>query len=356
MSCLLFAYLFVRRAQEPVFDALLSPRRHPRLLRKNIPESKRNGEMNTTHFVRYAGALVALAMCPACGGGSTAIPSNNPALSDGYANRAAPAGKPKIFEYIVDDYGTYASIFDYPESVKQIGKIENVGGQACTNALYGYGKKIFWIVAGAKQITEYAVPKRPIKTLSVPSDEMPSSCAMDANGDLVVGILNGEHEGDLVIFKNASGSGKLVSTPLAQEFFDGYDNHGNLFFDGISREHSQLDEMPEGSTKTETITTSNNIKLPGSVQWDGTYLTVTDMAAASIYRYTIRGTTATLEGTVSLSGAGECTQTWIATDVVFCADAGNNAGEIFKYPAGGAAIATFNGKFDVPLGTVAVKP
>jgi hypothetical protein len=74
-----------------------------------------------------------------------------------------------------------------------------------------------------------------------------------------------------------------------------------------------------------------------------------------MYRYTVSGTKATLKDTVLLSGSGECTQTWIATGVVFCADAGNNAGEIFKYPAGGSAIATFRGQFDLPLGTVAVK-
>jgi hypothetical protein len=325
--------------------------------------------MNTTGFVRYAGALVALATCSACGAGSTVAPSGA-APDGGYMNGAAspnvlrsPANVPhttggsKTFEYIVDDYGSYASIFNYPKSDKPIGKIENVGGQACTNVLYGFGKKIFWIVAAYNQITEYEVPKKPIKTLSVPADEKPSSCAIDASGDLVVGILNGTRAGDLFIFKDASGSGKAITTPLATEYFEGYDNQGNLFFDGISREETtQLDEMPNGSTKIKTITTSNTIQLPGTVQWDGTYLTVTDMDASKIYRYTVSGTQATLEHTVPLTGAGECTQTWIAAGVVFCADAGNNGAEIFKYPSGGSPIATFKGPFDLPLGTVAVKP
>jgi hypothetical protein len=288
-----------------------------------------------------------------------AFAPSSAALDAGYMNGAnlpERTGESKIFEYIVDNYGSYASIFDYPKSDKQIGKIENVGGQACTNVLYGYGKKTFWIVAGAKQITEYLVPKKPIKTLSLPSDEMPSSCALDPSGDLLVGILDGSNAGDIVIFKNASGSGTAISTPLAREYFEGYDNQGNLFFDGISRKYTaQLDEMPKGTTKIKTITTSNAIQLPGSVQWDGTYLTVTDMDTSSMYRYTVTGTKAKLKDTVLLSGAGQCTQTWIAAAVVFCADAGNNSGEIYKYPAGGSAIATFKGKFDVPLGTVAVK-
>jgi len=302
--------------------------------------------MNTAGLVRHASVLVILAMCSACGG-STIAPSS--AAFDGrYAHSSASlnvvpqpsgsvldrTGQSKTFEYIVDDYGSYATIFDYPKSDKRIGKIENVGGQACTNALYGYGKKTFWIVAGSNQITEYAVPKKPIKTLSVPSNEMPSSCALDDSGDLLVGILDGVHSGDIVIFKNASGTGTDISTPLAREYFEGYDNHGNLFFDGLDHSYApQLDEMPKGTTTIKTITTSNTIKLPGSIQWDGTYLTVTDMNASAMYRYAINGTKAKLMGTVSLSGAGECTQTWIAMGVVFCADAGNDNGEIFRYPA-----------------------
>ncbi|MGA9420413.1 MAG: hypothetical protein WBV40_14815 [Candidatus Cybelea sp.] len=315
--------------------------------------------MNTAGLVRYAGVLVALAMCSACGSASTVTPSSDAldAVSRFPANDLDPTGKSKIYEYIVDDYGSYATFFHYPKSDKPIGKIENVGGQACTNVLNGYGNKFFWIVAAYNQITEYAVPKKPIKTLSVSSDDSPSSCALDPAGDLVVGILDGAHSGDIVVFKNASGTGTYVSTPLAREFFEGYDNKGNLFFDGPSRQSgaSQLDEMPNGSTKIRTITTSNKIGLPGSVQWDGTYVTLTDMDASKIYRYTVSGTKATLIHTISLSGASECTQTWIAAGIVFCADAGNSDGEIFNYPAGGSAIATLKGSFDFPLGTVAVK-
>ena len=163
----------------------------------------------------YAGALVALAICSACGGGSAVAPSTA-ALNDAYTyigktlsvnGRLVTAARPnlsaltryativpdrraksKTFEYIINDYGTYASIFDYPKSDKQIGTINGVGGQGCTNVLYGYGKKTFWNVAGDNQITEYKVPQKPIKTLS-DSVGQPSSCAMDTSGDLAVGIL-----------------------------------------------------------------------------------------------------------------------------------------------------------------------
>ena len=184
---------------------------------------------------------------------------------------------------------------------------------------------------------------------------------MNSSGDLAVGILYGSTTlgsgGQVVIFKNGSGSGTVYTTPLDEEFFDGYDNHGNLFADGFTGARSgfALVELPKGSTKFKTITTSNSVGFPGSVQWDGKYVTVVDQYADAMYQYTVSGTTATLKGTVKLSGAGDCAQTWIATGVVYCGDAGNDNGEVYKYPAGGSPIAVLTGNFDEPLGTVAAR-
>jgi hypothetical protein len=310
--------------------------------------------------------MLAFAICSACSGAPAIAPSNA-APNAAYIGKTTAAhpymgARPRFatlvpdllpsnaYEYIIDYYGTYASIFDYPKSDKQIGSINNVGGQGCTNVLYGNGKQTFWIVAGRKQITLYQVPRKPLKTLSV-SGGKPSSCAMDTNGDLAVGNLS---NGDIVIFKNASGSGTEMATPLTGEYFDGYDNNGNLFFDGYNGSDSfELVELPKGSSTFQPITTSNSVQFPGSVQWDGTYLTVTDQRADAIYQYTVSGTKAMLKGTVSLTDAGDCAQTWIGTGVVFCADAGYGDGEVFKYPAGGSAIAILTGNFDLPLGTVA---
>jgi hypothetical protein len=337
--------------------------------------------MNTTGFVKYTGALFALVTLSACGGGSTVAPSAA-TLNATYvgrtlfvngrpvtAARLSPLptyatifpdrhAKSKTFEYIINYYGTYASIFDYPKSDQEIGSIAGDGGQGCTNVLYGYGKKIFWNVGGSDQITEYKVPKTPIKTLSV-AYSFPSSCAMDASGDLAVGILeaSGAGGGDVVIFKNASGSGTAYTTPLDEEFFDGYDNQGNLFADGFTGDRSgfALVELPKGSSKFVTITTSNSPEFPGSVQWDGTYLTVFDQDTSETYQYTVSGTTATLENTVHFTGASDCAQTWIVKGLLYCGDAGSYDAEVFKYPAGGSPIAVFSGNFDLPLGAVAAE-
>ncbi|HEY4434310.1 MAG TPA: hypothetical protein VGM99_07885, partial [Candidatus Cybelea sp.] len=70
-------------------------------------------------------------------------------------------------------------------------------------------------------------------------------------------------------------------------------------------------------------------------------------------QYTVSGTTATEEGSVSLSGSSDCDQTWIAKGYVICPDAGNVDGELYKYPAGGSAIATLTASFSEPLASVA---
>lgn len=337
--------------------------------------------MRTTDFVKYAGALVALAICSACAGGSTVVPSSaasNIEYTNGMAfvgGRPVTAARPNLsalpryttilpdrfpkllrtFEYIINDYGSYASIFNYPKSDKQIGSITNVGGQGCTNVLYGYGNRTFWIVAADNAITKFSVLKKPLRMLS-DSVGMPSSCAMNTTGDLAVGILAGSGAGDVVIYKQAKGPGTAMTTGLDKEYFDGYDNNGNLFADGfISNAGFGLVELPKGGKAFRRITTSNTVQFPGSVQWDGKFLTVTDQLANTMYRYTVNGTKATLKRTVTLSGSSDCAQTWIATGVVYCADAGTDDGEVFNYPAGGSPIAIFSGNFDLPLGTVAAE-
>jgi hypothetical protein len=272
----------------------------------------------------------------------------------------APDHHSKKYEYIFNYYGSYASIFDYPKSTAQIGSIYGDGGQGCTNALYGYGKKFFWNVGGQTQITEYEVPQKPIKTLSV-GYYFPSSCAMNTSGDLAVGILYATSTlsggGEVVIFKNGSGSGTVYSTPLDEEFFDGYDNKGNLFADGFTgdRVGFALVELPKGGKTFKTIATSNTVQFPGAVQWDGTYLTVFDQDTNSTYQYTVSGTTATLKHTIQYTGSSDCAQTWIVTGLIYCGDAGNENGEVFKYPGGGSPIAVFTGNFDLPLGATAVQ-
>jgi len=196
--------------------------------------------MNTPGLLKCGGAVVALVIVSACGS-STVAPSGatftatyvgrtlfvngrpvtaarlNPLPR--YAELVPDKSKSKNYEYIINYYGTYASIFDYPKSVQPIGQITGAGGQGCTNVLYGYGKKIVWNPGRMNdEIDEYRVPDKLIKTLSL-NYTYTSSCAMNTSGDLAVGVLLSNSSGDggqVVIFKNATGSGTVYDTPLAK--------------------------------------------------------------------------------------------------------------------------------------------
>jgi hypothetical protein len=155
--------------------------------------------MNATALAKYVAALSALAICSACEGAAGA--PQNGALNGTYVGGVLSVnGRPvtaerlssmpryatilpdlrantKKFEYVISFYNSYADVFDYPKGVAQIGKINDVGGQGCTNVLYGYGKKTFWIVAAENQIEEFTVPQKPLKMLS-DSIGQPSNRAM----------------------------------------------------------------------------------------------------------------------------------------------------------------------------------
>jgi hypothetical protein len=337
--------------------------------------------MNTPGLLKCAGAVVALAIVSACGSASTVAPSaaspnvthvGNTLFLHGqpitaarlnplprYAELVPDATKAKSYEYIFNQYQSYGSVFDYPKSTKMIGQINGAGGQGCTNVLYGYGNKIFWNAGRTNNVmTEYQVPMKKIKTLPI-AYNFTSSCAMNTSGDLAVGVIlsNSYGEGGQeVIFKNATGKGKVYNTPLHKAFFAGYDTKGNLFADGQNENYAfQFVELPNGKSKGVTITTSNSPQFPGSVQWDGTYVTVFDQDTSEMYRYTISGTKATLKNSITFSGASDCAQTWIVPGLLYCADAGDDVGLVFKYPAGGSPVATFTGSFDEPLGVTAAE-
>ena len=335
--------------------------------------------MNSPGFLKCGGAVVALAFVSACAGGSTVAPSPATVTTSyvgktlfvngrpvtaarlnplpRYAELVPDAAKSKDYEYIFNDYGSYGSIFNYPKSNNMIGQVTGAGGQGCTNVLYGYGKKIFWNAGRTNDvITEYQVPSKQIKTLPVAYDYT-SSCAMNTDGDLAVGVILSNSYGaggQQIIFKKAAGKGKVYDTPLYKAYFAGYDTKGNLFADGEDQNYGfMLVELPKGSKKAVTISTSNSPEFPGSVQWDGKYVTVFDQLTNQLYQYTISGTTATLKNTIQFSGSSDCAQTWIVPGLLYCADAGNDEGYVFKYPAGGSPLATFSGSFDFPLGVTA---
>jgi hypothetical protein len=178
----------------------------------------------------------------------------------------------------------------------------------------------------------------------------PAGCAIDpTTGNLAVSILG---VGDLVIFAGAKGSGTPVPDGLSSTFFPCYDNHGDLFVDGITQSEAYgVVELPKGGSSFEPITLHPNES--GNIQWHDDYLAVG--GTGGIYHFAIHDAKGKEIGFTPLRGGSDIVQFWIQGKYVVGADAGNEDAEIWKYPAGGPIFKYLHGSFDLPIGaTVSV--
>lgn len=288
--------------------------------------------------LKVGGLLVASAMLP------LVKPVHIPIMPDKHKKKKTND------EYVSNFYSSTLLEFDYPKGDGSIGSLSGDDPQGeCTQT----GKKNFWQVnSGDDDIDEYAFGgTSPIASVSESAGEA-AGCSLSKSGDLAVSILG---SGDVVIFTGHTGAGTTVADGLDSTYFIAYDPKGDLFVDGITESDTYgMSEMAAGSSSFNAVSLPNTPEFPGGLQWDGKYMTFNDQEAHEIYQYTVSGDVATLEGTVDLNGTSDCVQTWIAKKLVYCPDAGNENATVFKYPAGGSAIATLSGSFDLPIGAVSI--
>jgi hypothetical protein len=267
-----------------------------------------------------------------------------------------------LYQWISNFDDSIVGQFDYPKGDSMIGLV-NQGAfpqGECADVTYGIAKETFWVVeSGWYKVYEYSYKGgSPIAELSETIQE-PDGCAMDPKSGNLAVTLYGEGA-NVVIFSKGSGSGTSYRDGIGETYFAGYDDRGNLYVDGLLPYSHQaaVAELPSGASSFVPVTLSNTLGSPGGVQYDGKYMTFNDQDAAAIYGYkcsgTSSGTSCTLKQTVSLSGSSDCVQTWIGKGLVYCPDAGNNVATVYKYPAGGPAIATLSGSYDHPVGAVVV--
>lgn len=128
-------------------------------------------------------------------------------------------------------------------------------------------------------------------------------------------------------------------------YFVGYDNEGNLFFDGTNSQPGtngkfEYAELPSGSNTAQSITLAGGtISAPGNVQWDGKEIVVGDQSTNVIYQTS----GSKIVGQTSLEGADDVVQFFIKGKTVIAPDVGNDSLEFFHYPAGGKAFRTMTG-------------
>lgn len=171
----------------------------------------------------------------------------------------------------------------------------------------------------------------------------PNGCSVDpASGNLaVVNAID-----DLVgIFNNPEDAGTYYTiSGMSAARFCGYDDKGNLFIDGARTSGGKgflLAELPRGGKSLKKITLDKRIESPGAIAWDGSYLTVAGINAASsvLYRVKVAGVNAIVVGTTPLGGAKTIAQSVIFDSKVVApyavsGDYRNRVG-VWNYPHGG---------------------
>lgn len=312
--------------------------------------------MTTLHTSKYIlGVLAVSGMLAGCGGQSQSslTPSAGMSAVHTFGALVTPDRhkRHEKFAYISNFYGSDVQEFHFPKGEPLSGTIHGLSDPEgmCTRTARG----TFWIVeSGAAAVDEYrAGGTTKLKSLTVTADAgEPVGCTIDrSSGDLAVSLIGA---GDVVVFKGGTGSGTEVSDGLEDTFFVGYDGSGDLFVDGETSTGVGLVEMPAGSSTFHVVVLPNTIEFPGSVQWDGTYITLSDQLASAIYRYSVSNFMATLEGTVTFSGGA------VNGDIYKGYYLGLGAGNepaVYAYPAGGAPLYSWTSSKTAGLDAIVVE-
>ena len=172
----------------------------------------------------------------------------------------------------------------------------------------------------------------------------------------------GSSRGTVAIYRNAQGNPTTyTSKAFAKFYFCGYDNAGNLFFDGQDKELGFVfGELRKGSNTIKVVTLNQNITWPAGVQWDGKYIVVGNQNTPQLYRFAIKGYRGISKASISLGGdAYAIYQFFIDGRTVLVPNAHSTkqmkarANVLFyNYPAGGKVKFKITKGTDAPEGVV----
>jgi hypothetical protein len=262
--------------------------------------------------------------------------------------------------YISDaGFGT-VDIYDY-SSGKIGSEAGEISGLEEPQGMCSDKKGDVWLAnTEESQVLEYAHGATSPKSTLSTTGFYPAGCAVAKKGGnlAVTNICSAPSctEGNLMVFTKAKGTPKSYTcSNLYRYYFDAYDKKGNLFVDGENSDGEfGLCELAKGSSTLTDITVSSPPSFPGAVAWDGKYVAIGDQDEAAVDQYTISGGSATKEGTVSFSGWSDVVQFTINKGYLIGPDAGNEAVEVWNYPAGGSPEDTQSG-FSEPIGSAVSK-
>ena len=274
----------------------------------------------------------------------------------------APEAKSIDLLYVSDLNTGDVDVYSYP-AAKPEGKLKGFSAPhgECVDA----AGDVFITSGNAGEILEYAHGgTKPINTLSDPG-YFPKACSVDPKtGDLaVMNLPQTALSGDVAIYKHASGKPKsYTSSNLFFYYFDGYDSNGNLFVDGTAMDGRTfgLAVLVAGGKKFTPVSVNHEFVFPGGVQWVGQTLVVGDQVSltgpSTIYKFSVKGNTASETGSIPLTNSCDVLQFWIVQNRMVAANTCLPTVMYFKYPAGGKATRVIGHTLSEPIGvTVSMK-
>lgn len=272
--------------------------------------------------------------------------------------------------------GVYSYDYDSGERLGELTGFDEPYGQCVdtqgdiyiTN--YGNGKTIEYAHGGTS----------PLNTFTSPG--LPFGCSVDKNGDLAVTSFD---PGSITVFARGQSQGTTYTNNACKLMWPaGYDDKGNLYALGessiaalgasspyVRKEYDvSVCALTAGSGVMSVVGLSGaNINSPGSVMWDGEYITLTDQAYMGSYDSGVYQTTETSSGGLEVVGSTDLGDSCYSgySDIeqpflvgkkntpdnhregsvlvavnVSCAQSGVSAVDFWQYPAGGDPFKHYN--------------
>ena len=301
-------------------------------------------------------ALVALLF--GCGG------LNGPPFSSSAGGAAALKATSGDLLYVANTLAANGvTILTYPQG-KYVTTITNIGGPTgiCSDTSGNV-----WLSAYNDGTHKYHLYKfahggtTPIETLGVPGGAW--GCAIDpATGDLATWTAFAGSAGQVDVFPGARQGKPTVYHTHFEPVAGTYDNHGNIFTDGIVNSGDFIfEELGNGSKTFAPVRLDKPAINPGSLQWDGKYVVVGEGSISGgpmLYRVRVSGNRGKVVQSVQLQKLAVPPRFWIADRAVLASQHGNSVRQIglYDYPAGGKRLDVFLGFYN-PMGmTVSVAP
>jgi len=248
------------------------------------------------------------------------------------------------------------SVLTFPQgtlvaTIKQIGSVRGICSDTSGNV---------WMTTSNSGSDPFHIYKfrhggtKPVEVLN--THRYTYGCAVDpTTGNLAVISYGGSEDGVVDIWRGAHKGKPAVYYIGIPPSACAYDFSGNLFVDGAGGAGAALTELVKGAKRFTSISLRNNAGWTvGSVQWDGTYVTLgvgTISGSSSIYRVQLSGERGKVVKPVHLQHLASWPHFVIVYGEIVATQRGSAGRRIglYKYPGGGKTLDVFSG-FDHPAG------